>query len=83
MAQESQLFLLAAMADSINRIVPPSVSVDRGRQIGRERPKEKSGAEKRKPPPGGADAPENHSEEPAGEPDDAAKDKGKHLDISV
>jgi hypothetical protein len=69
------------MADSINRIVPPSVSVDRGRQIGRERPKEKPGAERRKPFPGGAAAPENQSEEPGGEPDGAAKDKGKHVDI--
>jgi len=71
------------MADSTNRIVPPSVSIDHGRQIGRERPKEKSGAERRKPTSGGADTPENHSEEPGGEPDDTAKDKGKHLDISV
>ena len=71
------------MADSINRIVPPSVSVDRGRQIGRERPKEKPGAERRKSPPGGAAAPDNQSEEPGGEPDGAVKDKGKHLDISA
>ena len=71
------------MADSINRIVPPSGSVDRARQIGRERPKDQPGAERRKPDPGGAEAPENQHDEPGREPEDAAKDKGKHLDISV
>ena len=71
------------MADSINRIVPPSVSVDRGRPVGRERAKEKPAAQKRKRSSGGSEAPENQSEEPGGEPDGAAKDKGKHLDISA
>jgi hypothetical protein len=70
------------MADSINRIVPPSVSVDRGRPADRERAKEKSDAQKRKRSPGAA-APESQIEEPGGEPDGAAKDKGKHLDISA
>ena len=71
------------MADSINRIVPPSVSVDRGRPAGRERAKEKPDAQKRKRSPGGAAAPESQIEEPGGEPDGATKDKGKHLDISA
>ena len=70
------------MADSINRIVPPSGSVDRGRPVSRERAKKEPHEQKRKPPPDGAAAPENQSEEPGGE-SDGAKDKGKHIDISA
>jgi hypothetical protein len=68
------------MADAINRIVPPSVSIDRAPQLGRERQR-KSDDEKhpRKP---GSPAPGNTAP-PAAAPVDGEQDKGKNLDISA
>jgi hypothetical protein len=66
------------MADSVNRIVPASVSVDRSSLIGKDRENRKRGeARDQKPPP----ATENQEQE-KGLPK-ADKTKGKLLDINV
>jgi len=70
------------MADSINRIVPPSVSVDRGTELRRERTKT-PGDRRRKPKPGAEPAPDNQPEAPATEPAESDRDKGQHLDINA
>jgi hypothetical protein len=68
------------MADSVNRIVPPSVSLDRSSAIGREREnKNRREAPKQKPPPSAESAePEKESADNGEE-----KIKGNILDINV
>ena len=72
------------MADGVNRVVPPSVSLDRTPALGRERERKNRGNERKK-------AAEERSEPPAPEgptlPDDELteleKNKGKNLDIKA
>ena len=67
------------MADSVNRIVPPSVSVDRSSVIGKDRENRKRGeARDKKPTPAAAETPDQEKGSPETE-----KTKGKHLDINV
>lgn len=67
------------MADSLNRIVPPSVSVDRSNEPRRDRSKN-PGERRRQPNPGGAAPPQ---EQPAEQPEEKDRDKGNHLDINA
>ena len=67
------------MADSVNRIVPPSVSVDRTLSPGRERERKKRG-----------ESPRRQADEPAQADSQASvgsapseQEKGKNLDINV
>jgi hypothetical protein len=69
------------MADSVNRIVPPSVPVDRSSTIGRERDNRKRGEARNKtpaPPAAASTDDEKSLPETGGE-----KTKGKILDINV
>jgi hypothetical protein len=69
------------MADSVNRIVPPSVSLDRSSAIGRERENKSRGeAPRQKPPPPPAEGTEAEKDSAdSGE----EKIKGNILDINV
>lgn len=70
------------MADSLNRIVPPSVSVDRSTELRRER--SKNPGERRRRRDGAAEpAPEMPSEPAAEPPAEKDRDKGHHVDINV
>jgi hypothetical protein len=76
------------MADSVNRIVPPSVSVEHSTALGREREKRnRHQAQKQKPErpaAAGADPAENDAIPTQKEPStQEEKDKGKNLDINV
>jgi hypothetical protein len=67
------------MADSVSRIVPPSVSVDRSTGIVRERENKSRGKERKQEPPPAADAAEDMNLQDG--PEDP--NKGKILDINV
>jgi hypothetical protein len=68
------------MADSVNRIVPPSVSLDRSSAIGRERENKNRGeAPKQKPRPSAESAETEKESADNGE----EKIKGNILDINV
>ena len=72
------------MADGVNRVVPPSVSLDRTPALGRERERKNRGNDRKK-------AAEERPEPPAParptQPDDELteleKNKGKNLDIKA
>jgi hypothetical protein len=69
------------MADAINRIIPPSVSLDRTGAANRDRERKQNGQERKKP------AAEPTEPVPVKTPDDGAtagdSERGKHLDISA
>ncbi len=69
------------MADAINRIIPPSVSLDRTGAAKRDREQRRSGRERKKP------AAEPAEPGPAKAPDDGGtagdSERGKRLDISA
>lgn len=72
------------MADGVNRVVPPSVSLDRTPALGRERERKnrsddrKRAAEERTEPPAPAS-----SALPEDELTELEKNKGKNLDIKA
>lgn len=70
------------MADGVNRVVPPSVSLDRAPALGRERERKNRGHDREK-------AAKKHPEPPAcptlldDELTEQEKNKGKNLDIKA
>jgi hypothetical protein len=72
------------MADGVNRIVPPSVSLDRTPALGRERERKNKGDDRKKAterstePPGAASL-----ATPDQELAELEKNKGKNLDIKA
>ncbi len=72
------------MADGVNRVVPPSVSLDRTPALGRERERKNKNNERRKgreqpPEPSAPSSPELLDDELS----DLEKNKGKNLDIKA
>jgi len=78
----TELIAVVAMADSINRIVPPSASVDRGTELRRERGKN-NGDRRRKPHPSAEPGPASPDDGAEAPPPETDKDKGSRLDISA
>lgn len=74
------------MADSVNRIVPPSVSLDRAAQIGRDgKGKDRSEARKKRQNelPGAANPAENDKGSENVAAADEEQTKGKNLDVTA
>ena len=72
------------MADAVNRVVPPSVSLDRAPALGRERERKNKDSERKKgvgqnPEPPGSTSPTLLEDDLA----DLEKNKGKNLDIKA
>ncbi|HVO95007.1 MAG TPA: hypothetical protein VMT22_19290 [Terriglobales bacterium] len=72
------------MADSISRIVPPSVALDRTGQLSQERRRKAGGdVARHQDADDGNKMPASQQEKPAVEDNGAEENKGKHLDINA
>lgn len=72
------------MADAVNRIVPPSVSLDRTQALGRERERRDKSGDRKKASEAAAEpaAPMTHANSEGPAPV-AEENKGKNLDIQA
>jgi hypothetical protein len=72
------------MADSVNRIVPPSVSLDRTPALGRERERKNNSDDRKKAGEKSTELPASASSATADhELTELEKNKGKNLDIKA